>query len=96
MVPLILSIVVLSAVIKEPDGSLAFWMSMIPFTSPVVMMMRVPFGVAVWELLLSMLLLIAGFILTTWFASRIYRIGILAHGSKVSYRVLAKWFLMKY
>jgi len=95
MIPLILSIVVLSAVIKEPDGSLAFWMSMIPFTSPVVMMMRVPFGVAGWELLLSMLLLIGGFILTTWFASRIYRIGILMHGSKVSYRVLAKWFLMK-
>jgi len=95
MLPLLFSIVVLAAVLKEPNGSLAFWMSIIPFTSPVVMMMRVPFEVPLWELGLSMVLLIAGFIFTTWFAGRIYRVGILMHGSKVNYRVLAKWFFTK-
>lgn len=93
--PLIASIVILSAVLNDPNGSLAFWMSMIPFTSPVVMMMRVPFGVPVWELCLSMVLMIGGFLFTIWVASRIYRIGILIHGTKVNYKVLAKWFLMK-
>jgi len=95
MLPLLFSIIVLAAVLKEPNGSLAFWLSMIPFTSPVVMMMRVPFEVPFWELGLSMFLLIAGFIFTTWFASRIYRVGILMHGSKVNYRILAKWFFTK-
>ncbi len=95
MLPLLLAIVVLAAVLKEPDGSLAFWLSVIPFTSPVVMMMRVPFEVPLWELGLSMILLVGGFIFTTWFASRIYRVGILMHGSKVNYRVLAKWFFTK-
>lgn len=95
MLPLLFAIVVLAAVLKEPNGSLAFWMSIIPFTSPVVMMMRVPFDVPMWELGLSMILLIAGFIFTTWFAGRIYRVGILIHGSKVNYRVLAKWFFTK-
>ncbi|MGK7395034.1 MAG: ABC transporter permease [Candidatus Cyclobacteriaceae bacterium M3_2C_046] len=94
-IPLILSIVVLGAVLKEPDGSLAFWMSMIPFTSPIVMMMRIPFGVPIWQLLLSMALLILGFVLSTWAAGKIYRIGILMHGAKVNYKVLGKWLFMK-
>lgn len=94
-VPLIASIVSLSAVLNDPNGSLAFWMSMIPFTSPVVMMMRVPFGVPNWQLILSMVLMIGGFLFTTWLASRIYRVGILMHGTKVNYKVLAKWFMMK-
>lgn len=93
--PLIGSIVMLSAIIKDPGGSLAFWMSMIPFSSPVVMMMRIPFGVPLWEILLSMAFLIAGFIFTTWIAGRIYRIGILMHGAKVNYKVMAKWLFMK-
>lgn len=93
--PLIASIVMLSVVLNDPNGSLAFWMSMIPFTSPVIMMMRVPFGVPVWELALSMALMVGGFIFTIWVASRIYRIGILMHGTKVNYKVLAKWFMMK-
>ena len=93
--PLIASIVVLSAVIKDPSGSLAFWMSMIPFTSPVVMMMRIPFGVPTWEILLSLSLLVLGFVFTSWMAGRIYRIGILMHGTKINYRVLAKWLFMK-
>ena len=94
-IPLIAAIASLGAVLLEPHGTFAFWMSMIPFTSPVVMMMRVPFGVPLWELGLSMLLLVGGFIFTIWLASRIYRIGILMHGTKVNYKVLAKWFMMK-
>jgi ABC-2 type transport system permease protein len=94
-IPLIAAIASLGIVLLEPHGPFAFWMSMIPFTSPVVMMMRVPFGVPIWELGLSMVLLVAGFIFTIWLASRIYRIGILMHGTKVNYKVLAKWFMMK-
>lgn len=93
--PLIASILVLSAVIKDPGGSLAFWMSMIPFTAPVVMMMRIPFGVPIWEILLSMSFLTAGFVFTSWIAGRIYRIGILIHGTKINYKVLGKWLFMK-
>ena len=93
-IPLIASIIVLSAVLQDPHGSLAFWMSVIPLTSPVVMMMRVPFDVPDTELLLSMFLLVAGFLFTTWFAGRIYRVGILMHGSKVNYKTLWKWFFM--
>ncbi|MEQ9299959.1 MAG: ABC transporter permease [Cyclobacteriaceae bacterium] len=94
-IPLIFSIVVLGAVLKDPDGSLAFWMSMIPLTSPVVMMMRAPFGVPEWQLALSMVLLIGGFLFTSWVAGRIYRVGILMHGTKVNYKTLAKWFVLK-
>jgi ABC-2 type transport system permease protein len=94
-IPLILSIVTLSAVLKDPNGSFAFWMSMIPLTSPVVMMMRLPFVIPTWEILLSMTLLIAGFIFTTWLAGKIYRIGVLVHGSKVNYKVLWKWLFIK-
>lgn len=94
-IPLIFSILVLSAVLKEPDSSLAFWLSIIPFTSPVVMMMRIPFDVPIWQLILSIVLLILGFMFTAWLASRIYRIGILVHGSKVNYKILGKWLFMK-
>ena len=89
--PLILSIVTLAAVLNEPNGTLAMWMSMIPFTSPVTMMMRIPFGVPTWQLLLSMVLLVAGFVFTTWVAAKIYRIGILTYGSKVNYKTIGKW-----
>ena len=94
-IPLIISIASLSAVIKDPHGPLAFWLSQIPFTSPVVMMMRVPFGVPLWEMALSVLLLIGGFVFTTWLAGRVYRVGILMHGTKVNYKTLGKWFMMK-
>jgi len=95
-IPLILGLVIsTSVVINDPHGSIAFWASMIPFTSPIVMMMRVPFDVPLWELLLSMFFLIIGFVGTTWIAGRIYRVGILMHGTKVNYKVLGKWFFMK-
>jgi ABC-2 type transport system permease protein len=94
--PLIFSVIILTAVIREPHGTLAFWTSIIPFTSPVIMMMRIPFDPPAWQIVLSMVLLVLGFITTTWMAGRIYRIGILFHGGKISYKVLAKWMFMKY
>ena len=93
--PLIFSIMLLAAILRDPHGSLAFWTSIIPFTSPVVMMMRIPFDPPVWHIILSMVFMIVGFIGSTWFAGRIYRIGILMHGSKVNYKILAKWFMMR-
>ncbi|MCL2683208.1 MAG: ABC transporter permease [Bacteroidales bacterium] len=90
-VPLMLAIVAIPMVMQNPNGSVAVWLSMIPFTSPVLMMMRVPFGVPTWELALSIGLLIAGFMLTTWLAAKIYRVGILMYGKKVNYKELWKW-----
>lgn len=82
-------------ILRDPHGSISFWLSVIPFTSPVAMVGRIAFGVPLEELILSMTLLIGGFLLTTWVAGRIYRVGILMTGTKVSYKVLAKWFMMK-
>lgn len=93
--PLIASIVLLAVVLKDPHGPVAFWMSMIPLSSPVVMMMRIPFGVSIWEVALSMAILVLGFLAIVWLAARIYRVGILMHGTKVNYRTLAKWARMK-
>jgi len=90
-IPLILSFVLIQPIMDNPDGSLAFWMSIIPFTSPVIMMVRLPFGVNTWELLLSMGVLVSTFIATTWLAGRIYRTGILMYGKKASYKELWKW-----
>ena len=90
-VPLILSFILIQPIMENPDGTLALWMSMIPFTSPVVMMVRIPFGVNTWELLLSMAILISAFILSTWLAGRIYQTGILMYGKKASYKELWKW-----
>lgn len=95
-IPIIISFIGLSLfILMDPDSSASFWFSVIPFTSPIAMMGRVAFGVPLWELILSMVLLIAGFVFTIWVAGRIYRIGILLHGTKVNYKVLAKWAMMK-
>ena len=90
-IPLIISFILIQPIMDSPDGALAFWMSIIPFTSPVIMMVRLPFGVASWELLLSMAILVGTFIATTWVAGRIYRTGILMYGKKPSYKELWKW-----
>ena len=82
-------------ILDDPYGPISVWLSIIPFTSPIAMMGRVGFGVPLWQSILSMISLVIGFTFTTWIAARIYRIGILMHGSKVNYRVLAKWFMMK-
>ncbi|GAB3288222.1 ABC transporter permease [Hymenobacter tenuis] len=95
--PLVLTFVVSQAVLTtNPNGTVAFWMSMIPFTSPIAMMMRLPFGgVPMWQLGLSMLFLILGFMGTIWLAARIYRVGILMYGKKVTYGELSKWMFYK-
>ncbi len=90
-IPLILAIIVMMNAIQNPEGHLAFWFSMIPLTSPVIMMVRIPFGVPYWELALSISILIATFIFTTWLAGKIYRTGILMYGKKVTYKELWKW-----
>jgi len=94
--PLIFTFIIgMNVIVNNPDSSLSFWLSMIPFTSPIAMIIRIPFGVPLWELLLSMALLAGGFIFTTWVAARIYRVGILMYGKKTSYKELAKWFMYK-
>ena len=84
-----------SAVTNNPNGTLAFWLSIIPFTSPVTMMVRIPFGVPTWQIILSMVCMIGGFMFTVWLASRIYRIGILMYGKKITYKELGKWLFYK-
>ena len=94
--PLVLSYILgFTVILRNPDGPVAFWMSMIPFTSPVAMVIRLPFGVPAWQLALSIGLLIIGFIGTVWVAARIYRVGILMYGKKVTYRELSKWMFYK-
>ncbi len=90
-IPLIFSVMMSGVIVNQPDSNLSFWLSMIPFTSPVTMMMRIPFGVPYWEIALSATILILGFIGTTWMAGRIYRTGILMYGQKVNYAVMWKW-----
>lgn len=93
--PVIISIFIMFAAVRNPNGQLAVWGSIIPFSSPVVMMARIPYGVPgtvpYWQLALSVLFLIAGFIGTTWVAAKIYRTGILLYGKKVTLREAVKW-----
>jgi ABC-2 type transport system permease protein len=84
-----------SVLINNPHGTLAFWLSMIPFTSPIGMLVRIPFGVPTWQLILSIILLVIGFVGTTYVAARVYRVGILMYGKKASYKELFKWFKYK-
>ena len=92
-----LSIILIAAVyigfaaMRSPESSLVFWSSMIPLTSPIVMLVRIPFGVPAWEIVTSMVLLIAGFIFFTWLSGKIYRVGILMYGKKVTWKELYKW-----
>ncbi len=90
-IPIIFSFIMAQVVINNPESPMSFWLSVIPFTSPIIMMVRIPFGVPYWELGLSMVLLVLGFIGTTWLAGRIYRTGILMYGKKITYRELWKW-----
>jgi ABC-2 type transport system permease protein len=83
----------------NPSGPVAVWGSMIPFSSPIIMMARIPYGVPgtvpYWQLGLSMLILVASFIFTVWFAGKIYRTGILMYGKKPSWKEIIKWGLKK-
>ena len=78
-------------VLENPNGPIAFWLSMIPFTSPIVMMARIPFDVPIWELVLSMSILIVSFILMTFLAAKIYKAGILLYGNKLTYKKMWGW-----
>ncbi|WPQ63235.1 ABC transporter permease [Chitinophaga sancti] len=93
--PIIIGIMVMIAAVQHPNSSLAFWGSIIPFTSPMVMMARIPYGVPgtvpYWQLGLSMVLLIVGFLGTTWMAGKIYRTGILMYGKKITWKEAIKW-----
>ena len=93
--PMVLGLFVMMSAMKNPNGSLAYWFSLIPFTSPIVMMARIPYGVPYIDLAISMALLVITFVLTTWIAGKIYRVGILMYGKKVSYKELWKWFRYK-
>ena len=96
---IIFSIALMTPAISNPSSSIAVWSSIIPFSSPIVMMARIPFGVPNtvpwWQLGLSMVLLVAGFMFTTWFAARIYRTGILMYGKKPSWKEMIKWAFRK-
>ena len=89
--PLIVAIVCSTAMVNNPDSSLGLWLSMIPFTSPISMMIRIPFGVPYWQVAVSLVLLILTFILITWLAGKIYRTGILMYGKKPSFKEIWKW-----
>jgi len=92
LMPLILAVYVgFFTVIEDPHGTVSTVFSHIPFTSPVVMLMRIPFGVPIWEQLISLIILIGTFMFTVWFAAKIYRVGILMYGKKPTYKELIKW-----
>ncbi len=93
--PLIFAFIFAQSIIQDPSGPLAFWLSIIPFTSPVVMMVRIGIGVPAWEIALSIGLLIVTFIITVYIAAKIFRVGLLAYGQKVTYKDLWKWIKYK-
>lgn len=94
--PIILSFVIMATAVGKPDAPISVWGSIIPFSSPIVMMARIPSGnVPGWQILVSMLSLVAGFILTTMLAAKIYRTGILLYGKKVTFKEMGKWLFRK-
>ncbi len=93
--PIIFAFIILTSNLNTPDSTVMVWASMIPFTSPIVMMGRIPSGVPWYQLLTSMVLLVAGFIFTTWLAGKIYRTGILMYGKKASWKEMFKWAFRK-
>jgi ABC-2 type transport system permease protein len=95
MLPIIAAFMMAQFTMQDPDSSMAFWASMIPFTSPINMMVRLPYGVPAWELATSMTLLVLGFLACSWISARIYRIGILMYGKKVTVKEMAKWLFYK-
>jgi len=94
-IPLLLGFFIAFYANKAPESAIVFWGSMIPFTSPIVMLARIPYGVAAWELILSIVLLVATFIACAYMSSKIYKVGILMFGKKNSFKDLWKWLKMK-
>ena len=95
MMPVILAIIVMMNVMNDPNSDLVFWCSMIPFTSPIVMMARIPFGIPVWQIAVSLVVLYISFLLMTWLAGRIFRVGVFMHGKKPTWKDLGAWIKMK-
>ncbi len=95
MLPIILAFIMAQFTMQDPDSTMAFWASMIPFTSPINMMVRLPYGVPMWELATSMVLLVLGFLGCSWISARIYRVGILMYGKKITVKEMAKWLFYK-
>ncbi len=94
--PLVFSFVLAQTIVtQDPNSTLSIWLSMIPFSSPIIMMVRLPFGIPPLQIFASMAFMIAGFVFTVWLAARIYRIGILTYGKKPSYKELFKWLFQK-
>lgn len=92
MIPLFAAVYIAIHTMQDPASDLSFWASLFPFTSPIIMMARIPFGVPAWEIALSVAILVGTFILFTWIAARIYRVGILMYGKKVTFGEIVKWF----
>jgi len=90
-IPIILALMVAMGTMQNPESSLSFWCSIIPLTSPIVMMARIPFGVPAWQLAVSMALMVVTFIVFVWMAAKIYRTGILMYGKKTSWKEMWKW-----
>ncbi len=90
-IPIILGLLVAMGTMQNPESSIAFWFSIIPLTSPIVMIARIPFGVPAWQLILSMALMLVTFIAFVWMAAKVYRTGILMYGKKTSWKELWKW-----
>lgn len=93
--PIIVSFILGQFTIQDPQSTIAFWASIIPFTSPINMIVRLPYGVPIYELLLSMVLLFLGFLGTTWLSARVYRVGILMYGKKLTWKDISKWIFYK-
>ena len=89
--PIILALILAMSVFNDPNSSLAFWGSVIPFTSPIVMMARIPFGIPTWQIVLALVLLYISVVGMAWVAGKIYRVGIFMHGKKPSYKELWQW-----
>ena len=94
-IPIILSFILAQVIIQKPDSPIAFWASIFPLTAPIDMMVRLPFGVPNWELALSFVMLVLGFFGTTWFAGKVYRVGILMYGKKPTWKEIGKWVFYK-
>jgi ABC-2 type transport system permease protein len=94
-VPLILAMMIMVQTFRYPDSSLSVWASMIPFTSPIIMITRIPFGVPLWQILLSLAILIATFVIMSYISAKIYRTGILMYGKKPSFKEIFKWLKYK-
>lgn len=95
IIPVVIGMMVMANIVSNPDSDIVFWCSMIPFTSPMVMMARIPFGIPTWQIVVSIAVLYISFIVMTWLAGRIFRIGVFMHGKKPTWKDLADWIKMK-